>query len=147
MENGDPTWSMVNVSLWAMIEVSVGIMCSSIPGIKPLILRVAPRLLISAGDSNRGDTHNRDGTARRNQGDFGMQSIKVTHDIQYKVEEDIHDSDSMRNYGLQEPTVGQAFENYEKRPITAHHSDEALVARSDSRVSLKEKNSEKRLRT
>lgn len=149
MEDGDPTWNMVNVSVWAMyvsnlggifklhmlifhrIEISIAIMCTSIPVIKPLVLRVAPRLLLSTGErSGRpgAESYPRDGYAsnpRRNS--FAMRSIKVTHDI-HQVEDDV-DTEGSLNYGLQQPAVTLGFDEYEKRRISSgpNSSDDALV--------------------
>ncbi|KAA8900308.1 hypothetical protein FN846DRAFT_909288 [Sphaerosporella brunnea] len=143
MEDGDPTWNMVNVSVWAMIEISVSILCTSIPVIKPLVLKVAPRLLLSTGDRSRGDTYPRNWTdGRRNS--FALRSIKVTHDI-HQVEDD---NISMRNYGLQQPDVSRGFDSdnhsfvdIEKDPPNKHprQSEEDLdIHRSESVASTKE---------
>ncbi|KAF8542807.1 hypothetical protein BDD12DRAFT_789257 [Trichophaea hybrida] len=130
MEDGDPTWNMVNVSVWAMVETSVGILCTSIPVIKPLLLRMAPRLLLSTGERSGhrgGDTYPRDAShARRNS--FALHAIKVTHEL-HQTEDNITDSNSIRAYGLQEPNVTLGFENYEKRRESngPTGSDENLV--------------------
>jgi len=113
MEDGDPTWNMVNVSVWAMVETSVGILCTSIPVIKPLVLRVAPRLLLSTGERSRGDTYARDGSRNPRRNSFALRSIKVTHDI-HQVEDD---AASVQNYGLQQPDVSRGFDDYKEPPL------------------------------
>lgn len=131
---------IVTVSAWAMIEVSVGIMCASIPAIKPLILRWAPRLLLSTGDSNsngavtyRNDvpgappraspsSHHSRHRSRTYNGDddFALRSIKVTKDVEFQVEEaDANDfpqnqrsngSTVPAGFGLGPPRVERHFE-------------------------------------
>ncbi|RPA75602.1 hypothetical protein BJ508DRAFT_331906 [Ascobolus immersus RN42] len=138
MEEGDPTWQIVTVSAWAMIEISVGIMCASIPAIKPLILRVAPRLLLSTGDGSssggityrnegvpHGNRHSSHHSRHRSHGrdneDFALHSIKVTKDVEFQVEEadanEYHESSTRRNgstvpagFGLGAPRVERHFD-------------------------------------
>ena len=123
------------------IEIAVAILCTSIPVVKPLILRFAPRLLLSSRDGSNGNTYHRHGAthtgqARRNS--FALRSIKVTHDI-HQVEDDVLDSRSMQ-YGLQQPDVSLGFD-YEKSPQVmtsttgAGDSDENLVDRTASQTS------------
>jgi hypothetical protein len=93
------------------IEISVSILCTSIPVIKPLVLRVAPRLLLSTSDRSRGDTYQRNGSSHatddRRRNSFALRSIKVTHDIT-QVEDD---AVSMQDYGLQQPDVSRGFDS------------------------------------
>jgi hypothetical protein len=122
------------------IEISVSILCTSIPVCKPLVLRVAPRLLLSTGDRSRGDTYQRNGSShvtdgRRNS--FALRSIKVTHDITQTED----DAASMQNYGLQQPDVSRGFDSgsfveVEKDAINSnpHESDEHLVVRRSESV-------------
>jgi hypothetical protein len=125
---------------YSRIETSVGILCTSIPVIKPLLLRVAPRLLLSTGEHSHypgNDTYPRDVShARRNS--FALHAIKVTHEL-HQTEDDIADSNSIRAYGLQEPNVTLGFENYEKRTVSdgsgQNSSDEHLVVPPGSRSS------------
>jgi len=112
MEDGDPTWNMVNVSVWAMVEISVGILCTSIPVIKPLVLRVAPRLLITNRERSCGGADGPDGSHTAQRNSFTFRSIKVTHDI-HQVE---GDAGGMQNYGLQQPDVSRGFDDY-KEPL------------------------------
>lgn len=134
MSDGDPTWSMVNVSVWAMVETSVGVICASLPAIKPLIIRFAPRLLMSSGGSNsRHDaTHGRETDltkARRNS--FALRSIKVTHEIHQKEDHADADRGEYANYGLQQPDVRRGFGEFPKQEMDdakgPNESNEQLV--------------------
>jgi hypothetical protein len=139
MSDGDPTWSMVNVSVWAHVETSVGVICASLPAIKPLIIRFAPRLLMSSGSSGGGPTtHGREtdlSKARRNS--FALRSIKVTHEI-HQQEDHAKEAPSSSNYGFQQPDVRRGFGEYpDVDKKLSNESDEQLVvaARSISSTS------------
>lgn len=135
-----------NMGIWvanwlttkSRIETSVGILCTSIPVIKPLVLRVAPRLLVSSGEGSHNhlqgpgaNAHPADASnPRRNS--LALRSIKVTHDI-HQVEDDVADAGSI-GFGLQQPSVTLGFSSSEKRRTGGgpSASDEQLVIRSDS---------------
>lgn len=118
------------------IETSVGILCTSIPVIKPLAIKVAPRLLTPAGDRSHNhhggaaNSHPADASnARRNS--FALRSIKVTHDI-HQVEDDVADTGSI-GFGLQQPSVTLGFHCEKQRTSGGSSaSDEQLVIRSET---------------
>lgn len=50
-------WDDVSVTIWTSIEVNTGLFCASAPAIKPLLRKIAPRLLsFTEYDSNEGPT-------------------------------------------------------------------------------------------
>ncbi|PKX90720.1 putative integral membrane protein (Pth11) [Aspergillus novofumigatus IBT 16806] len=51
----DFTWYKVTLAKWAMVEINVGIICACLPVLRPLVLRVFPRLAGSKNSS--GDKH------------------------------------------------------------------------------------------
>ena len=46
----DFSWYAAFSFMWSAIEVNIGIMCACVPGLKPLVSRLAPRLLRDASD-------------------------------------------------------------------------------------------------
>jgi len=51
----DPSWDAVSLTIWTSIEVNTGLFCAAAPAIKPLIRRIAPRILSrTTYDSNEG---------------------------------------------------------------------------------------------
>jgi hypothetical protein len=44
----DPSWDSYDVSLWTTAEIYVSLICASAPGIKPVIVRIMPKLLGSS---------------------------------------------------------------------------------------------------
>lgn len=37
----------VNIAIWSCIEINVGIICASVPALKALVVRLAPKLVLS----------------------------------------------------------------------------------------------------
>jgi hypothetical protein len=44
----DPSWDSYDVSLWTTTEIYVSLICAAAPGIKPVIVRIMPKLLGSS---------------------------------------------------------------------------------------------------
>ncbi|RLL95029.1 hypothetical protein CFD26_101863 [Aspergillus turcosus] len=56
----DFTWYKVTLAKWAMVEINVGIICACLPVLRPLVLRVFPRLLgskNSSADKHTGESY------------------------------------------------------------------------------------------
>ncbi|GFF32528.1 hypothetical protein IFM58399_03242 [Aspergillus lentulus] len=51
----DFTWYKVTLAKWAMVEINVGIICACLPVLRPLLLRIFPKLAGSKNSS--GDKH------------------------------------------------------------------------------------------
>lgn len=51
--NGATDFSWINVDLgtWSIIEICVGVICTCVPALKPILDRVLPRLFSSTGGS------------------------------------------------------------------------------------------------
>jgi len=50
----DPTWDNVGAASWSCIEANVGILCSCLPALKPLVNKLFPRLLGSSLSKSTG---------------------------------------------------------------------------------------------
>ena len=59
--NFDPSWDQYDVSIWQSMEIYVSLLCASAPGIKPLVVKILPKLLGSSYNRSRtrttGGTH------------------------------------------------------------------------------------------
>ncbi|KAF3037423.1 hypothetical protein E8E11_000925 [Didymella keratinophila] len=49
----NPTWDQQNITKWSAIEIAVGVVCSCIPAIRVILVRVLPRTFGSSQDSKR----------------------------------------------------------------------------------------------
>jgi hypothetical protein len=46
-------WDQQNITKWSAIEIAVGVVCSCIPSIRVILVRVLPRTFSSSNDSKR----------------------------------------------------------------------------------------------
>lgn len=51
------TWELYNVSVWSIIEISVGIMCACLPTIRVVLVRIFPILSTSSSQRSRGNQY------------------------------------------------------------------------------------------
>ncbi|PWY91668.1 hypothetical protein BO94DRAFT_583604 [Aspergillus sclerotioniger CBS 115572] len=51
VDDMDLTWYKVTLAKWAMVEINVGIICSCLPVLRPLLLRIFPNLFGSQNNS------------------------------------------------------------------------------------------------
>ena len=49
----NPMWDQQNITKWSAIEIAVGVVCSCIPSIRVILVRVLPRTFSSSNDSKR----------------------------------------------------------------------------------------------
>ncbi|KAF3003238.1 hypothetical protein E8E13_010027 [Curvularia kusanoi] len=61
----NPTWDQQNITKWSAIEIAVGVVCSCIPSIRVILVRVLPRTLSSSHDSKRRAYHSTEGKASK----------------------------------------------------------------------------------
>lgn len=61
LSSKDQTWVISGAMYWSVIETNVGILASSIPSFKPIITRIAPRLLGSSNNTAKESTTRRSG--------------------------------------------------------------------------------------
>jgi hypothetical protein len=54
----DPSWDSYDVSIWTTTEIYVSLICAAAPGIKPVVVRMMPKIL---GSSLRSRTRNTGG--------------------------------------------------------------------------------------
>jgi len=62
----DLTYDNVDAATWSAAELNVGIMCASIPAIRPVISLIFPRLLSSTRRDHTSDPYPRSGAYYRN---------------------------------------------------------------------------------
>jgi len=53
MPNFEPSWDQYDVSVWTSTEVYVSLLCASAPGVKPVVIKILPKLLGSALSRSR----------------------------------------------------------------------------------------------
>lgn len=51
-KTSNPTWDNLAVSQWSTVEINVGIICTCMPSIRVLLLRLFPKLLGTTQNSN-----------------------------------------------------------------------------------------------
>ncbi|CAD6452319.1 1d51a128-50f8-45a5-af4c-dc505450d2dd [Sclerotinia trifoliorum] len=62
----NPTWDYLEVGYWSTIEICVGIICSSMPALRLLLVRIFPRFASTThNSSNHSKTHGNDPSKRR----------------------------------------------------------------------------------
>ncbi|KAH0604903.1 uncharacterized protein H6S33_006571 [Morchella sextelata] len=70
----DPMWDNINLGIWSLVEVLIGIICGSAPAIKPLFSKFLPGLLGSSNaisdNSNNPDHNNRRSKSNRHSRHF-----------------------------------------------------------------------------
>jgi hypothetical protein len=49
----NPMWDQQNITKWSAIEIAVGVVCSCIPSIRVILVRILPRTFSSSNDSKR----------------------------------------------------------------------------------------------
>lgn len=54
MPNFEPGWDSYDVSIWTSMEIYVSLLCASAPGVKPVVVKILPKILGSS--SSRGRT-------------------------------------------------------------------------------------------
>ncbi|CAK7228492.1 hypothetical protein SBRCBS47491_006921 [Sporothrix bragantina] len=62
----DTTFAGVDIAMWSNIEINVAIMCASAPALKPLVSKIAPKLLGSSMNSGSRSRTNGYGANSRN---------------------------------------------------------------------------------
>lgn len=53
MPNFDPSWDAYDVSIWTSTEIYVSLLCASAPGVKPVVVKVLPKILGSSFSRGR----------------------------------------------------------------------------------------------
>lgn len=48
MPNFEPSWDAYDVSIWTSTEIYVSLLCASAPGVKPVVVKVLPKILGSS---------------------------------------------------------------------------------------------------
>ncbi|KAK3933873.1 hypothetical protein QBC46DRAFT_462889 [Diplogelasinospora grovesii] len=66
---GDPSWDNTESTLWSVIELNCGILCASLQTLRPLLAKMVPSLVVTAGtfnsvlfDNRSNNTYNFDNT-------------------------------------------------------------------------------------
>lgn len=76
----NPTYDYSALAVWSLVEIDVGVICASLPGVADLFRRVFPRLFSTTGSSNpsggRQTTGNGGGSDFRRQGFARMNDRK-----------------------------------------------------------------------
>jgi hypothetical protein len=72
----DTTWANTEAAIWSSIEVNTGIVCASLPTVKPLISRIFPRLL-SSNRSNQPTYLRTTTNGNHSQNGFGQTPIRL----------------------------------------------------------------------
>lgn len=54
--NFDPSWDQYDVSIWQSTEIYVSLLCASAPGVKPVVVKILPKLLGSSYNRSRSRT-------------------------------------------------------------------------------------------
>jgi hypothetical protein len=62
MPNFEPSWDSYDVSIWTSTEIYVSLLCASAPGVKPVVVKVLPKLLGSSFSRSRTRTTGRAST-------------------------------------------------------------------------------------
>lgn len=57
--NFEPSWDSYDVSIWTSTEIYVSLLCASAPGVKPVIVKILPKLLGSSFSRSRTRTTGR----------------------------------------------------------------------------------------
>ena len=83
MTSTDYTWDIVEQYQWCFAEVNAGIVCASIPALKPFFARYLPGLLSSS-------LHSRDRKSGHLKNSAGYNHFDNSRDI--KLRKDIHDT-------------------------------------------------------
>ncbi|PYI02483.1 hypothetical protein BO78DRAFT_472604 [Aspergillus sclerotiicarbonarius CBS 121057] len=116
VDDMDLTWYKVTLAKWAMVEINVGIICSCLPVMRPLLLRIFPNLFGSHNNSGVKPIHRADGKETigashkkviRNWDHLttlkGTTAAETTHDVESLHETAKHDDGS-------EPAIMMATE-------------------------------------
>lgn len=53
MPNFEPSWDSYDVSIWTSTEIYVSLLCASAPGVKPVVVKVLPKILGSSFSRGR----------------------------------------------------------------------------------------------
>lgn len=53
MPDFEPSWDQYDVSIWTSAEVYVSLLCASAPGVKPVVVKILPKLLGSSFSRSR----------------------------------------------------------------------------------------------
>lgn len=57
MPNFEPSWDQYDVSIWTSTEIYVSLLCASAPGVKPVVLKILPKILGSSFSRSRTQTN------------------------------------------------------------------------------------------
>lgn len=72
----NPTWDQQSITKWSAIEIAVGMVCSCLPSIRVILVRVLPRTFGSSHDrDNRHQYHSTNGKRSKNSG-FNMKDVQ-----------------------------------------------------------------------
>ncbi|KAL5329761.1 hypothetical protein ACEPPN_003279 [Leptodophora sp. 'Broadleaf-Isolate-01'] len=116
-DDPDITWILANFNIWTVIEVCVGLICACAPTIRPLLLKIFPKLLPSHQETTKNPYGHRTTPARRMSGAIELRSTEILA-IETKNpgvrEEHWSESDrlgntDMRNEGLQKQSDHHSF--------------------------------------
>jgi hypothetical protein len=53
MPNFEPSWDSYDVSIWTSTEIYVSLLCASAPGVKPVVVKILPKILGSSFSRGR----------------------------------------------------------------------------------------------
>jgi hypothetical protein len=94
----DLTWELYDAAIWTQVEAAVGITCASVPALKPLVARYAPKILNSfptrakseAGYSEMGNGlgHSRKHGSIKKTTDFEMYYSTASSATKSRIEEE-----------------------------------------------------------
>ncbi|KAF3043816.1 hypothetical protein E8E12_010536 [Didymella heteroderae] len=108
----NPTWDQQNITKWSAIEIAVGVVCSCIPSIRVILVRVLPRTFGSSHDrdhrnryhSTQGQSSKLSGFSRKHSDTGGSDknpfTIHIASPSEYEVKRSLHTSDSQKDLAL-----------------------------------------------
>ncbi|ETS88252.1 hypothetical protein PFICI_02080 [Pestalotiopsis fici W106-1] len=76
--SADPTYDYSALAVWSLVEIDVGVICASLPGVAALLRRVFPRLFTTRGSSD--PSAQKESTGNSGGSDFRKQGFARMHE-------------------------------------------------------------------
>lgn len=85
--SADPTYDYSALAVWSLVEIDVGVMCASLPGVAALLRRVFPRLFTTKGSSD--PSGRKETTGNSGGSDFRKQGFARMHERRNNISKTI----------------------------------------------------------
>ncbi|KAH7082002.1 hypothetical protein BKA63DRAFT_589914 [Paraphoma chrysanthemicola] len=104
-DSSDPAWDTSSTAYWSTVELNVGILCACLPTLRPLLRKIAPRLLGSTGGRSENYNSHKLNTisSRRPKAEHG-DGIYIHKEVEFESTTELRSKELTNNSPVQQET-------------------------------------------